>query len=53
MLHLPMPDYSKIQSKVNTWRRMPKIDGEDKKEVSDVVTCSVVQMEARNLPRIC
>jgi hypothetical protein len=49
ILRYPIPDFSKVQPKVDT-RRSPKIGGENKK-VSGAVTCSVVRMEARNLPR--
>jgi hypothetical protein len=39
----PIPTYSNIKPKVDTWLRIPKTDGEEK-EVSGAVTCSVVQM---------
>jgi hypothetical protein len=29
ILQYPLPDYSKIQARVSTWRRKPKIDGDD------------------------
>jgi hypothetical protein len=31
IVHFPVPDYSKIPPKVDTWRKKPKIDGSDKK----------------------
>jgi hypothetical protein len=50
-LHISTPDYSGILPKVDCWRRNSATNGEEN-EVSCVVSCSVVQMQARNLPGI-
>jgi hypothetical protein len=51
ILHFPIPDYSSIPPKIDCWRRTSKTGGENN-EVSCVVSCSVVQTQARNLPGI-
>jgi hypothetical protein len=51
ILHSPIPDYSSIPPKIDCWRRTSKTGGEDN-EVSYVVSCSVDQMQPRNLPGI-
>jgi hypothetical protein len=38
-----IPTYRNIKPRVDTWLRLPKIEGE-MKEVSGAVTCRVVQM---------
>jgi hypothetical protein len=42
ILHFPTPDYSKIPSKVDTWRSTRKVCFRNK-TVSDGVTCSEFQ----------
>jgi hypothetical protein len=37
ILHSPTPDYSKVASKVGTWRKKPKIGGDEKFPVPDDV----------------
>jgi hypothetical protein len=46
ILHFPKLDYSKIQFKVNIWRKALKINSEEE-NVSGTGTCRVVQRGAR------
>ena len=49
-MNFPKPDYSNVCAKVDcTRRRKPKIDDNDK--VSGGVTCRMVQMKLRYVPR--
>jgi hypothetical protein len=46
ILHYPMPDFSKVKPKVNTYNT-PRPGSKDR-EVSDSVACIVLQMETSN-----
>jgi hypothetical protein len=37
ILHFPIPDYSNLQPRVDTWRKKPKIDGDEKFPVRQAI----------------